>query len=321
MLLMTIGRFRRRTDLLGARAILNVNQFGAFAISEYFPQLIAHTTHTNVNQFGGHAIALVPETQVIATTALANVNQFGSHEISIGEPVSIAIAQETLVNSNQFGSQEIALIPPPNSAAAFVNRGTHATQAFGASVAPAYPASLATGNILIGVVACAVAGGARAFTWPAGWNVIEDHAGNGTNCSVAYRIVDGSEGSSITITWTGGNTSAGARMFQYHGNLPSSPLGNHTEANSDTATTTWALGSINASAVNSLMIAVLAGNTSLTVTQPSGWSQDSVIASEGQAHIYVCSKTVAASGDPSGAISTSKANVAHASCVFEIKAN
>ena len=90
---------------------------------------------------------------------------------------------------------------------------------------------------------------------------------------------------------------------------------------SDTATTTWSLGSINSSAANSKMIAVIAGNTSLTVTQPSGWAEDSAIGSDGQAHIYVVSKDVAASGDPSGAISTNKANVAHASCVFELKAN
>lgn len=218
---------------------------------------------------------------------------------------------------------DVTVTEGADPAPAFVNSGAHATQAFGSSVSPSYPASLVTGNVVIGMVACAVAGGSRTFTWPAGWNVIEDHAGSAMNFSVAWRIVDGSEGSSITINWAGGNTSGAARLVQYTGNLPSSPVGNHTEGNSDTTTTTWAVGPINASAANSLMIAVLAANTSLTApTQPSGWDIDVAIAgTEGHARFYVVSKTVASNGASSGAISTAKANVAHASAMFELKAN
>ena len=318
MLVMTLGKYARRKAPLVLTAIASANQFGSLAIAPYSPMAVAQSALVNVNQFGSNAIALVPAPRSIEITAIANVNQFGAHEIGGGESVPPAIAQTTPMNDNQFGAQEIELVPPPNSAAVFVNAGSRGSQGFGSSVSPGLPSSRITGNLLIGVVAAAVAGGSRTFSWPAGWNVIDDNTSTGTNASVAWRVVDGTE-SSVTVTWTGGNTSADAHIYQYSGNLSSGPIGDHDKNVVNTGSTTWSAPSIDTVAANSHVVAIIVGNTSTAPTQPSGWSIEAS-GDNGQATTYVVAKDVASPGS-SGAISTSKGNTAYATFVFEIRAN
>jgi hypothetical protein len=66
------------------------------------------------------------------------------------------------------------------------------------------PSGIVAGNLLLGII-CGPVG---SYTWPAGWTEILDASA----LSAAYRIADGSEGASITITNT---NSAPHAMFCY----------------------------------------------------------------------------------------------------------
>lgn len=87
-----------------------------------------------------------------------------------------------------------------------------ATPADSTSHACALPAAPAAGDLLLAV---AVVDGDTAMTWPAGWTALTNGAGaSGTavRSEARYRIADGSEGASITIT--GGSESWVSRVWR-----------------------------------------------------------------------------------------------------------
>lgn len=61
------------------------------------------------------------------------------------------------------------------------------------------PASIASGDILLAVVRCP---GSTTITWPAGWTEQEQSNADSSDdeTSIAWRIADGTEGATITIT-------------------------------------------------------------------------------------------------------------------------
>src|SRR5262245_3130673 len=188
----------------------------------------------------------------------------------------------------------------------FVNQGTRVSQSFGATITPPLPASITTGNLLLAIVSGFVAGGARDYTWPAGWTEILKHESTGSNTTIAYRIATGSD-SAPTVTWTGGNTSADGKILQYTGNLASAlAIGANSASFSNAATTTWTQSSVVTTTNNARVLAIYTGSGfGDTVSQPTGF--DAADTNTGnEATIAVFGKDMATSGGSSPAISQSK---------------
>jgi hypothetical protein len=83
------------------------------------------------------------------------------------------------------------------------------------------PSGITAGDLLLAVVVCR---GSAAMTWPAGWTALTNGAGaSGTavRSEARYRIADGSEGASITIT--GGSVSWVSRTWRITGAAGTAP--------------------------------------------------------------------------------------------------
>ena len=83
------------------------------------------------------------------------------------------------------------------------------------------PAGIAVGDLLLAVVVC---DGDAAMTWPAGWTALTNGAGaSGTavRSEARYRIADGAEGASITIT--GGSEAWVSRVWRIIGHNSAAP--------------------------------------------------------------------------------------------------
>jgi len=83
------------------------------------------------------------------------------------------------------------------------------------------PSGIAVGHLLLAVVVC---DGDAAMTWPAGWTALTNGAGaSGTavRTEARYRIADGSEGASITIT--GGSEAWVSRTWRITGHRGTAP--------------------------------------------------------------------------------------------------
>jgi hypothetical protein len=95
------------------------------------------------------------------------------------------------------------------------------TPADSASHVCALPSGIAAGNLLLAVVVCR---GSAAMTWPAGWTAITNGAGaSGTavRSEARYRIADGSEGASITVS--GSSVSWLSRVWRITGHSGAAP--------------------------------------------------------------------------------------------------
>ncbi len=60
------------------------------------------------------------------------------------------------------------------------------------------PTGIISGNIIFGFVSLPDDG--IGFSWPAGWTELAENGAGGGSGSVGYRIADGTEGSTITVT-------------------------------------------------------------------------------------------------------------------------
>jgi hypothetical protein len=134
------------------------------------------------------------------------------------------------------------------------------------------PSGIVSGDLLI--VVLGRSGIAGTVTWPAGWTEIEDQA-TIRPLAYAYRIADGTEGSTITVTSSNSRTfSAMAFLIKNHASSTSAPVdgtsatGTSTDANPPSVTPSWG------STVNTLYIAVAAwdNNTSMS-SYPANYTQ------------------------------------------------
>lgn len=71
------------------------------------------------------------------------------------------------------------------------------------------PTGIASGHLLLAIVTFGGEGGTgKTASWPAGWTEIKDFANGGITAAAAYRIADGTEGSSISVTQSAGAQAA-----------------------------------------------------------------------------------------------------------------
>jgi len=84
------------------------------------------------------------------------------------------------------------------------------------------PTGIASGDLLI-VFFSKKSGSSNTLTWPSGWTALTD-VNNGTNTgqSTAYRIADGTEGTTISVTSSASVKSAhnSYRITSWHGTTP-----------------------------------------------------------------------------------------------------
>ncbi len=105
------------------------------------------------------------------------------------------------------------------------------------------PSGIASGHLLI--MALAMDGNA-VLTWPAGWSVLStstNSGGDGT-LEVRYRIADGSEGASITVTTDASERGSYItwRITNWHGTTPpeaGTPVAGTTNPNAPNVTASW----------------------------------------------------------------------------------
>lgn len=190
-------------------------------------------------------------------------------------------------------------------AIAHVNNGAESHGGFSAttSVTLALPASIATGNLLIGHVSVRRSVPIGAITWPAGWTEIDSQVFDGGNgkASVAYRIASGSDTAPVVTHFDGVGHGV---ICQFSG---AQGIGNSAKGTA-TASTTAAVAAITSSADNSVAIYLHStiGSTSQYLPTPSGWSQ--IVAHDessslGTSVLDFGTKALGASGSSSGAIS------------------
>jgi hypothetical protein len=102
------------------------------------------------------------------------------------------------------------------------------------------PADVAAGDLLVAMFPYDGGGGA---TWPAGWTEILDRASNSQGLAVAYRIANGADGTSVTVT-TAAEQAVGwvYRITGWHGTTPpqvTSAVGLSTTPDPPSLTPTW----------------------------------------------------------------------------------
>jgi hypothetical protein len=99
------------------------------------------------------------------------------------------------------------------------NGGTNTTP--GTSHDINLPASIAAGDLLLAAIAT---DRSSTTTWPAGWTELDDGLNSAsTNAlSIAYRIADGTEGSTVTVTTSASGATA-HRSWRIAGHDPGTP--------------------------------------------------------------------------------------------------
>jgi hypothetical protein len=125
--------------------------------------------------------------------------------------------------------------------------GIGATYNTAGTTRTAHPIPLPTG-IVAGELLLAVFpydGGAGA-TWPAGWTEIADRANSSHGLAVAYRIANGTEGSTVTVT-TAAELAVGFvyRITGWHGSAPpeiATAIGSSATPDPPSLTPTWGSG-------------------------------------------------------------------------------
>jgi hypothetical protein len=107
------------------------------------------------------------------------------------------------------------------------------------------PSGIAAGDLLLAVVTC---DGDAAMTWPAGWTALTNGAGaSGTavRTEARYRLADGGEGASITITGSSEAwVSRVCRITGHHASAPECVAATGTSANADPAAFTPSWGQL-----------------------------------------------------------------------------
>lgn len=200
------------------------------------------------------------------------------------------------------------------AAPTFVNAGALASPGFVSSISPSLPASLVNGNLLVAVMNCSSTN--RDASFPAGWSRIGIVQSAGDYSLVfGAHIVDGTEGSTVTLTASGSGTLK-ARVYQFTGNDPASVAAAlHDSAvtvNANSATFTNP--GITSTQADSLAVCLWGGNNGAPTGTPTGYgllSNDTFIAGFAQ--------TLAGAGDTSDPISQAlSATMRWGSYSFEI---
>lgn len=163
---------------------------------------------------------------------------------------------------------------------------------------------------------------ASGVTWttPSGWTVVPGTPANssfGNSLAAFYRVLDGTEGTSVTLSITGGTTrSLAASIVAYSGINPTTPiLDTPTTFGSSSGTTTASFPSVTLSAANEIVVTAVGWSGSngagSSVTPPTGYTErqdvSTAIAAVAEGLIEVSDKLFVASGT-TGAFTATVAN-------------
>ncbi|MFG1480988.1 hypothetical protein V5F53_20375 [Xanthobacter sp. V4C-4] len=154
--------------------------------------------------------------------------------------------------------------PIQGGGATFVNSGAFAVNAGGAALDVPMPSSITPGNLLFVWMS---ANATRTANPVAGWTFL--NASTIPDNIIAYRIADGSEGASVTFTYSG-NSGLFGQAIQFSGVNTTTPLGAH---NTVTGTGTTASNSgLTTSSARGLVLGLTITNSDQVIPAASGWT-------------------------------------------------
>ena len=163
-----------------------------------------------------------------------------------------------------------------------------ATNTSGTSHTVNLPASIAAGNLLI-----VVFGGSAAATttWPAGWNKLAGGA-TGATLDVGWKVADGSEGSTITVTTGATSITSQARAYRITGG-DSVVLGTTVSiANNASGDPPSLTPGFSGSALDILWFAISFASTQTTIsTYPTSFVNTAVL-TNGSTGLATCNRPV-----------------------------
>lgn len=161
------------------------------------------------------------------------------------------------------------------------------------------PTGIVVGELLFAVLVRNTTSGS--VTWPAGWTELED-AATSKSLSYAYRIADGTEGTTITVTSTNSVTAVAiiARIAN-HASSVSAPVdgtaatGTSTSPNPPNVAHSWGTGPW------TMFLTVLSANTNVTVSaDSSGYTLGAQNALSTNARVRIAYKVAKAASDDPG---------------------
>lgn len=151
----------------------------------------------------------------------------------------------------------------PTPGGAVINAGTFSTNASTNSITVQMPADIVPGNLLVVWMG---GNNARTANPVAGWTFIQTSIA--ADYAVAYRIADGSEGSSVNFTFSGTLGLIG-QAFQISGANSSTPMGAH---NTNVVTGTMGYNAGISVAGRSIVLGVIQTTNNQALNIPSGWN-------------------------------------------------
>jgi hypothetical protein len=201
-------------------------------------------------------------------------------------------------------------------AIAFGAAGTLGAAASGTSIAPALPAGLVVGNLMVGFVSTK---NNATHTWPAGWTKVnQTNSGALFTTSWAWRIFRTGD-TAPSVTWTGSVANTG-QIWSYTGQDVLNPIGAVGTVATGT-TTPHTSTAITTTRNNSFTIYIDACSANTVLTAPAGYTQN---VGNGSATSVTAnaagSKTVSTTGTSTGAISTTGGAAAWTQAQVEILA-
>lgn len=182
---------------------------------------------------------------------------------------------------------------PIQSGGAFVNAGTFAVNTGGTSLVVPMPASLVPGNLVLVWMA---ANAAQTATAVSGWTFL--NTSPVTDFILAYRIADGSEGTSTTFGFSGAVGMLG-QALQFSGVNAVTPIGVHS-----TNTSTGSIASnagITTGSARSVVLGIIQANSNQVIPVPSGWTEANGAANNVSAPFASGSRAVTKFVAPAGA--------------------
>ena len=181
------------------------------------------------------------------------------------------------------------------------------------SAAIPLPSPLVVGHLLI-----VFAAGDNSFTWsaPAGWGTINNNSA--TDFVAFWRIVDGTEGTSVTLT-LGGAEKFDAFVAEFSNTNQVSPIG---LKNTQTGGSPFTSSGLTTGTNGSLAFALCTSAAGLTLTSfaGAGWTSEGILGLGNYYDFGTAAKYMAASGATGGITEQNTSSGTARISIYEIKA-
>lgn len=204
-------------------------------------------------------------------------------------------------------------------ASTFVAAGTASSgTADPASLTPALPAGIASGDLLFYVCGTGSGDIAPAHSVAAGWTELGEQGSGLSAASLGYRIATGSDSAPV-ISFSGGSVySARAQVFAYRGNRNESPFASGADGVNTGGSSTHSKAAETSTEADVTFIYAdwCAANTALG--QETDWTEDSDTGGTG-GRISIGHRDIATSATSSGAISETGGNDQWVMWMFQVR--